>query len=553
MKKLLYALLAIQTVSTALATDRTWNGSSSTDWATAANWSPNGLPTAQDILTINSATNAPVITGGTAAEAGRIVMTTGATLTISEDASLTITNTLPGDIFPTGINMGQAVLINYGTLTVNRSSSWLSSVGIGGGESSITNSGTINLEAWTYAIQLSGITSLTNTVSGVISAKGNTGIKSINGGRTTISNLGVMNLSGESGGYGFSMDHGDLSNSGTINLVAGEGFYINSSSTIQNEACGKIIFNNDMAFANSGIVSNSGSFEIDRRLENYGTITNSGVFKYGTLVAATGTITNSGIILKDKTEPIVTVGVGNSLSIAGIYRNSAGTVSAGTFTEPDQFSPSGLPPGDNTLYAKITPAGNGCEYLVPFIYTSSALPVTLVQFSGKSTASNQNTLTWLTSEERNFNYFEIQRSSDGHSFEAIGRISASDHSSALRSYQFVDNQTSGMIYYRLKMIDQDGSHQFSKIISVLNSFEKNIVGDFYPNPSGGPVFIDVYTKASENWQIRLFDINGKLIRAESRTLQKGMNQLDFTNLVNGVNIVQFENGQSIVSRKVLGL
>jgi hypothetical protein len=48
---------------------------------------------------------------------------------------------------------------------------------------------------------------------------------------------------------------------------------------------------------------------------------------------------------------------------------------------------------------------------------SAALPVTLVSFSGKKTAENQNALKWITADEKDFDRFEIQRSEDAKSFD----------------------------------------------------------------------------------------------------------------------------------------
>lgn len=556
MKKLLYFLVSISTLSTAFAVNRTWLGTTN-DWANAANWSPSGVPGSADILTIEAKTNAPTIYNGTSATVIRIFLQSNAQLTISTGASLTITNASPSSNFPNGITMNNASFNNNGTLTINQPSPGSVSVGIElTGSSVLQNSGTMDVYALTSGIQLSGTSSLTNNSTGVMNVSSNRAIwiLSTSAGATIVNN-NIINCTSTSGGFGFNLSAGSLSNSGTMNFLAGNGFYSDPATTTTNLSCGKMIFNNAASsnMDNRGSVTNNGLIQIYNSLKNSGTITNNGIIKYESLqTTGGGAITNNGIVIDDKTDPIVQVGTTNSASILGIYTNEATTTIAGTFTTPDQFSPDGLLPGDKTLYAKIAPAGNGCEYIVPFLYTVSALPVTLVQFSGKNNGNGQNTLTWLTSDEKDFGYFEIQRSSDARSFEAIGSVVASEQVNALKSYQFVDSRTLGMNYYRLKMVDHtDGNYQFSKIISVLNSVENNIVGSFYPNPSNGPVFVDVYAEASESWQIQVFDANGKMITTESRVLQKGMNKVTLTNLAKGLNIVQFENSKSSISRKLV--
>ncbi|CAG5015930.1 hypothetical protein DYBT9275_05444 [Dyadobacter sp. CECT 9275] len=551
MKKYLYLLLATFTVSTASAIDRTWIGTTS-DWATASNWSPSGIPDINDILTIENPTIDPVISDGIVAYAFRVFLKSGATLTIETGASLTVTNAERVTYF-NGIEIRESELINNGTITVQMpDAADGGAVGIVFEAGTMTNSGIVNTDG-EDGIQFSDASQITNQATGIINTNGTFSGMYQNNGVTNISNSGVINMSATY--RTLDLLEGTLSNSGIVKLSTGRGLNLALDATLNNLSCGKIILENteNNNLENTGTIVNEGLIQVSRLVNNSGTITNNGVFKYNELsTTGGGMITNNGIIIDDKTDPIAQVGTSNTFSIEGIYTDEDATTSAGTFTAPDTFSPSDLDPGDVTLYAKIATGDDACTYTVPFVYEMVALPVTLVQFSGKSTGNNQNTLTWLTADEQNFKHFEIQRSSDARSFESIGSVTATSATgSALKAYQFVDSHTAGMNYYRLKMVDLDGSYQFSKIISVLNSVENNVVGSFYPNPSSGKVFVDVYADAAETWQIRVLDTNGKVIGTESRNLQKGMNKLELPPLAEGMNIVQFQNRKSSISRKLI--
>lgn len=184
--------------------------------------------------------------------------------------------------------------------------------------------------------------------------------------------------------------------------------------------------------------------------------------------------------------------------------------------------------------------------------TAVPLPVTLVSFSGKETGLNQNTLEWITSDEKNFSNFEIQRSADAKFFETIGSIASSQNQSGLlKTYEFVDNNSRGNLYYRLKMIDIDGSFDLSRIISVKNAIEKSIVGSFYPNPSAERSSVDIYLVEAGNWKISTFDLSGKLIHIENRNLTKGLNTIYLDKLAPGLNLVRFENGNLNIARKIV--
>jgi hypothetical protein len=69
-------------------TGLTWNGSVSTDWGTAANWTPAQVPTANSDVTIPSGTpNQPTVSN--AQQARLVTLTTGAVLTLANGGTLT--------------------------------------------------------------------------------------------------------------------------------------------------------------------------------------------------------------------------------------------------------------------------------------------------------------------------------------------------------------------------------------------------------------------------------------------------------------------------------
>ncbi len=188
---------------------------------------------------------------------------------------------------------------------------------------------------------------------------------------------------------------------------------------------------------------------------------------------------------------------------------------------------------------------------------STPLPVTLVSFSGKKTAENQNTLKWITADEKDFDRFEVQRSSDARSFETIGVVVEQRMDGhALTTYEFTDFLPGTSNYYRLKMVDRaangvDGSFQYSRIISIENSAEQAVVGSFYPNPSNGKVFVDVYALESGSWTLTLTDAAGRAIDTQVHHLKMGINKIALSRLKPGVNLVCFEHGQISEVRKLI--
>ncbi len=76
-------------------------------------------------------------------------------------------------------------------------------------------------------------------------------------------------------------------------------------------------------------------------------------------------------------------------------------------------------------------------------------------------------LQWETAQEINSDFFEIEQSSDGVNFNAIGRIAAAGQSNQNRKYSFTQPITvEGKYFYRLVSTDIGGHKEYSKIETV---------------------------------------------------------------------------------------
>lgn len=144
-----------------------------------------------------------------------------------------------------------------------------------------------------------------------------------------------------------------------------------------------------------------------------------------------------------------------------------------------------------------------------------SLPVTLVNFNGKKRDDHTVDLNWQTTDEHNFKLFELERSAITlQEFRTIGEISARE-GNGLKSYSFQDMMpyligfsNPPVLYYRLKMIDHDGTYAYSKWISV----ETDPQGDndllvLYPNPSAD--YINIRSNRSVlSFVVEIFDSAG---------------------------------------------
>lgn len=103
------------------------------------------------------------------------------------------------------------------------------------------------------------------------------------------------------------------------------------------------------------------------------------------------------------------------------------------------------------------------------------LPVTLKSFSVTAEADG-NLLKWSTSSEENFDRFLIGRNADaGAEFGILAGMEGGK-----KEYTYLDRSPErGTSYYRLKMLDKDGTYQVSPVRSIDRQLEKSV----YPNPT----------------------------------------------------------------------
>ncbi|GGM97019.1 hypothetical protein GCM10010967_33540 [Dyadobacter beijingensis] len=136
----------------------------------------------------------------------------------------------------------------------------------------------------------------------------------------------------------------------------------------------------------------------------------------------------------------------------------------------------------------------------------NALPVRLIGFQVRR-MENLTVLAWETSEERNSDYFEIQQSDDSRSWTALGNVKAATESATSRKYTFNDLvQRYGTQYYRLKMVDTDGSFTYS-VIRQLRLDDASTISA-YPNPVVDKLRIGSNEPLNS---VRMTDLNGRVI------------------------------------------
>lgn len=80
---------------------------------------------------------------------------------------------------------------------------------------------------------------------------------------------------------------------------------------------------------------------------------------------------------------------------------------------------------------------------------------------------NKITLNWKTGLENEVSLFHVERSLNNQDFQKIGEVTPKGSNS---SYEFIDENISRLrtiYYYRLKIVNTDGTFQFSESLPVI--------------------------------------------------------------------------------------
>lgn len=201
-----------------------------------------------------------------------------------------------------------------------------------------------------------------------------------------------------------------------------------------------------------------------------------------------------------------TIGGSGDDKLAGIYElDSNQYIMAG--------SSASVASGDKT--SGIIGGGSAADFwLVRLSASALVLPVSLVSFTG--TIQQQNVLlNWSVTNQVNTNRFEVERSADGVAFAKVATVAAAGNATALKTYQSLDVNAATLpyatLYYRLKMIDNDGAFSYSNTVPLqLNVTAKN---DFFvtPNPVKNKLTIKYKTVANSSVSFVLYSASGKKV------------------------------------------
>ncbi|MEP7163989.1 MAG: T9SS type A sorting domain-containing protein [Ferruginibacter sp.] len=232
-----------------------------------------------------------------------------------------------------------------------------------------------------------------------------------------------------------------------------------------------------------------------------------------------------GTIWSDMTGP-GTSGVGTPVLVGGLYQY----VTA-------------LPPflaylADSGTYYRVivgTTAANltgNCAYndgsatMVKVINCGIILNTNFSQFRGQL-VNKRSYLTWSALAEQNLNKYEIEKSTDGISFNKIAAINPRNIAEAYYNYtdpEMIINNT----YYRLKMIDNDDLFKYSTVILLSPDLKFEVRP--LKNPFRNNITAEVIIPEDGILDLKIYNDKGQLVRTTQQAGRKGLNSISIENI-----------------------
>ena len=199
------------------------------------------------------------------------------------------------------------------------------------------------------------------------------------------------------------------------------------------------------------------------------------------------------------------------------------------------------------MYVWIT--GSGSRYfasqnVVVKGYTSDGpLPLKLLDFSAAQD-SKKVSLFWNTVNEINTARFEIETAVDGSHFKHIGTVTAKP-ASTKNSYDFTDLEPlTDTRYYRLKMLDKDGSFSYSKTL-ILNPKTAGKLSVF-PNPAVNTITV-TYPRITTAGKLQVLAVDGRLLQTVALSAATTQTNVDVKSFASGTYYIKLTASGSIVS------
>ncbi|WP_210519479.1 T9SS type A sorting domain-containing protein [Hymenobacter terricola] len=157
---------------------------------------------------------------------------------------------------------------------------------------------------------------------------------------------------------------------------------------------------------------------------------------------------------------------------------------------------------------------------------ANPLPIELIYFAAERLGTAA-WLRWNTASEKNNDRFEVESSTDASHFQRIATVASRGTNGQGAAYEATDPNLArygaGLVYYRLRQVDRDGTESLSPVRSVTATLPVALRLQAYPNPFAESVMLALDTPEAGTASLMLRDGLGRTVWQETVVLACGAN------------------------------
>ncbi len=191
--------------------------------------------------------------------------------------------------------------------------------------------------------------------------------------------------------------------------------------------------------------------------------------------------------------------------------------------------------------------------------SAKMIPSNLPEFSG-IIVRGVIQLNWKTTGEIKNDFFNIERSVDGITWEAIGKVNGKGSTSGIQSYEFFDENSipdlEAELFYRIKQIDFRGDSKYVGPIRIQLMNEKKWDIVFLNCPAVHQLMCNLFVNKNEIISVSIYNLMGQVVSGKSFEVMKGSNllQFDIESFPEGLYFIKTANkdGKGLVKSFLIG-
>ncbi len=155
---------------------------------------------------------------------------------------------------------------------------------------------------------------------------------------------------------------------------------------------------------------------------------------------------------------------------------------------------------------------------LPFL--SNPLPIKLVSFNSSKLTNNRSSITWeLAACCSPVAKFEIQRADASKHFTTIETVGGNATNTA---YTYFDiGLKNGINYYRLKMIDEDGTISYSRTLAIMNGLDGLLLTSLVPTIVTNTATLTIASSSSQKLDLIIVDMQGRTVMKRNYNISEG--------------------------------